>query len=644
MSLPYRLKMLFFTILCVLTHFLSKYPETNRTAVRFFRLKYDGNDIRIISKTTKVIMDFNEFSLHETLMKGIADAGYVTCTPVQEQVLKGSLDGADLYVQSQTGTGKTAAYLISVVQELLTRDDMKGKKALIMVPTRELAVQVEQEAKCLSSHTGLKCASFYGGVGYTRQTEQLKKDVEILVGTPGRVIDLQESGTMDLSNVGFLVVDEADRMFDMGFYPDLRKLIKILPSAQSRQTMLFSATLNTYVKNLAWEYTEDAKEITIECEQITVDEIDQVLVHVSSDQKMQLLLGILHNEKPESTIVFCNTKRSCEVISKRLSINGIESEFIIGDLPQSKRLQVLESFKRGSLRCLVATDVAARGIDVNDLAMVINYDLPNESENYVHRIGRTARAGKSGKAYTFCSEQDVYNLPAIEKYIEKQIPSTVATDDMLATDKSAGMYIKTDSYGDDYSDRSQRGRSGSRTRAREPRSSQGRTENRSRAPSQKKYENSADRSSGRRNDRPYDEKNYGGRGNGQGSNRPSYSDRNKKSYETRNDQKRFAPKEAVSAARGDLSALPFEERMKLYKEKYGLNAEQTKKAAPGGKTPPSKKAAHKPSDKKSIPQKNNAGAVTCKQHGAKVQHTVPSVKKEEKKGIFSKLVSIFKKK
>ena len=250
----------------------------------------------------------------------------------------------------------------------------------------------------------------------------------------------------------------------MGFYPDLRKLIKVLPSAAQRQTMLFSATLNSYVKNLAWEYTEDAKEITIECEQITVDEIEQMLFHVSSDQKMQLLLGIIRNEKPESTIVFCNTKRACEVISKRLSINGIESEFIIGDLPQSKRLQVLESFKRGSLRCLVATDVAARGIDVNDLAMVINYDLPNESENYVHRTGRTARAGKTGKAYTFCSEQDVYNLPAIEKYIEKPIPSTVATDDMMSEDKSAGMYIRTDSYGDDYSDRPQRGRSGSRDR------------------------------------------------------------------------------------------------------------------------------------------------------------------------------------
>ena len=190
--------------------------------------------------------------------------------------------------------------------------------------------------------------------------------------------------------------------------------------------MLFSATLNTYVKNLAWEYTENAKEIEIEPENITVEEIAQELIHVSSDDKMKLLLGILKKENPESVIIFCNTKRSCEVIAKRLQINQINADFIIGDLPQATRLKVLNSFKEGKLSCLVATDVAARGIDVNDLAMVINYDLPNESENYVHRIGRTARAGKSGKAYTFCSEQDVYNLPAIEKYIEMSIPSTVA--------------------------------------------------------------------------------------------------------------------------------------------------------------------------------------------------------------------------
>lgn len=263
-------------------------------------------------------MNFTELSLNANLLSGIADAGYETCTPVQEKVLSGAIQGTDLYVQSQTGTGKTAAYLITIFQQLLSADNLKGKKALIMVPTRELAVQVEEEAKILARYSGLKCASFYGGVGYDRQKQRLAKGVDIIVGTPGRVIDLQESGSMDLNNVGFLVIDEADRMFDMGFYPDLRTLIKVLPNTNERQTMLFSATLNTYVKNLAWEYTEDAKEITIECESITVSEIDQFLYHVSSDDKMKLLCGILLREKPESVIVFCNTKRASEVIAKRL--------------------------------------------------------------------------------------------------------------------------------------------------------------------------------------------------------------------------------------------------------------------------------------------------------------------------------------
>ena len=393
-------------------------------------------------------MKFTEFSLHEDLLKGIASMGYVECTPVQENVLQTSLEGRDLYVQSQTGTGKTAAYLVSIIQELLARTDVAGKKALIMVPTRELAVQVQEEAQKLTSQTKLICESFYGGIGYDRQISVLKKGVDVIIGTPGRIIDLNQSGQMVLDDVAFLVIDEADRMFDMGFYPDLRVLLKVLPSSQKRQTMLFSATLNSYVKNLAWEYTQNPAEITIDSDNITVDEIDQELIHVSSNDKMKLLLGIISKEKPESIIIFCNTKRSCEVVSKRLVLNGIQSEFIIGDLPQKKRLAIMDKFREHKISCLVATDVAARGIDVNDLEMVINYDIPNEAENYVHRIGRTARAGKTGKAYTFCSEQDVYSLPPIERYIEKSIPSSVADSAIFVEDKSADKYIRTGNYRD----------------------------------------------------------------------------------------------------------------------------------------------------------------------------------------------------
>ena len=397
-------------------------------------------------------MNYTELNLNEKIQTGLAEAGYVTCTPVQEQVLKASLDGSDLYVQSQTGTGKTAAFLVTIMQEIIlarresTRTEGEAmKNALILVPTRELAVQVEEEATKLGKHTGLRFASFYGGVGYEKQVADLKKGVDIIIGTPGRVIDLTEGKQMDLSNVGYLAIDEADRMFDMGFYPDLRKLIHFLPGSEGRQTMLFSATLNSYVKNLAWEYTREAKEITIEAQNITVDEIDQELIHVSSDDKMKLLLGIFKKENPESVIIFCDTKKMCEIVSKRLQINGIKNEYIIGDLPQSKRLKIMDNFKAGKVTCLVATDVAARGIDVNDLAMVVNYDLPNEAENYVHRIGRTARAGKSGKAYTFCSERDVYSLAPIERYIEKQIPSRVAIAEDFEEDKSKDVYIRLDS-------------------------------------------------------------------------------------------------------------------------------------------------------------------------------------------------------
>lgn len=487
-------------------------------------------------------MDFTEFGLDERLLKGIEAAGYVTCTPVQEQVIKASkanegAKGPDLYVQSQTGTGKTCAYLVAVIGEML-KEQNAGKKCLILAPTRELAVQIEEEAKVLVGTSGLKAFSVYGGVGYEKQIAALKKGVDIVIGTPGRVIDLNEGGNLDLSNAHFCVIDEADRMFDMGFYDDLRKILKKLPEAETRQTMLFSATLNTYVKNLAWEYTRDPIEITIEAENITVSEIQQELLHVSSDEKMKLLVGILKHENPESAIIFCNTKRSCEVIAKRLVINEIGAEFMIGDLPQSKRLAILKKFKAGEIKILVATDVAARGIDVDDLAMVINYDLPVEAENYVHRIGRTARAGKSGKAYTFCSEQDVYNLPAIERYIEMQIPATVAYPDQMEEDKSAGMYIKTENWrgDDDYDNRGgyRKGKDG-------------------------------DIHNRRRDDRG-DRHGHSGHGRDD-KRRDDRRDGYKKSHDgKKGDYKKGGKKPYIDPAK--LAGLSYEERMKMYKDAY----------------------------------------------------------------------------
>ena len=508
-------------------------------------------------------MEFTEFGLDERLLKGIEEAGYVSCTPVQEQVIKASkteegAKGPDLYVQSQTGTGKTCAYLVAVIGEML-KEQNAGKKCLILAPTRELAVQIEEEAKVLVGTSGLKAFSVYGGVGYEKQIAALKKGVDIVIGTPGRVIDLNEGGNLDLSNAHFCVIDEADRMFDMGFYDDLRKILKCLPEAENRQTMLFSATLNTYVKNLAWEYTRDPIEITIEAENITVSEIQQELLHVSSDEKMKLLVGILKHENPESAIIFCNTKRSCEVIAKRLVINEIQAEFMIGDLPQSKRLQILKKFKAGEIKILVATDVAARGIDVDDLAMVINYDLPVEAENYVHRIGRTARAGKTGKAYTFCSEQDVYNLPAIERYIEMQIPATVAYPEQMEEDKSAGMYIKTENWrgDDDYDNRGgyRKGKDGD--------------------------------IHNRRRDGRDDRHGHGGRDGRDDKRRDDRRDGYKKSYDGKKDgyKKDFSKggkkgdfkKKTPYIDPAKLAGLSYEERMKLYKETYATKGDNYKK-------------------------------------------------------------------
>ena len=387
-------------------------------------------------------MNFSELNLHPDLQKGLVEADYITCMPVQEQVLAHAFSGQDLYVQSQTGTGKTAAFLVVIFQRLLTEDMLHGKKAIIMVPTRELAVQVEEEAKLIGKYLNFKTGSFYGGVGYAQQTALLRDNVQILVGTPGRVLDLNQSGQMNLMEIAFLVLDEADRMFDMGFYPDLRKLIRAVPPVDRRQTMLFSATLNAWVKNLAWEYTRTPFEIAIEPETVTVDEVDQILYHVSSVDKMKLLLGILKREDPESVLVFCNTKRYAEITAKKLRLNGYECEYIMGDLPQVKRLKIIDDIKAGKLRLLVATDVAARGLDIEGLAMVVNYDVPNEPENYVHRIGRTARAGKSGKAITLACEEYVYALEAIEQYIGKKIPVTFADTESYAEDCTEGMVFR----------------------------------------------------------------------------------------------------------------------------------------------------------------------------------------------------------
>ena len=405
-------------------------------------------------------MEFHELNLHPDLQKGIDEAGFTTCMPVQEMVFSHSLAGGDIYAQSQTGTGKTAAFLISIMQRIMSESSLRSKKVLILSPTRELAVQIEADARKLGKYLPISTGAFFGGVSYGPQVDMLRADVQIIVGTPGRVIDLLQQGKMLFKEVGFLVIDEADRMFDMGFIDDLRRLLRYLPPAERRQTYLFSATLGLRVKDLAWEYMREPKEISIEPEKVTVELVTQELYHVGSHEKLSLLLGLLEREKPESCLVFCNQKFMVEELARRLRVNGFDCEFIMGDLPQSKRLEVIERLKAGRIRLLVATDVAARGLDIEALQIVVNYDVPEDAESYVHRIGRTARAGKAGKAITLACEKFVYGLYAIEKYLGAKIPVMSFDESLLVEDRSAGLRFSRDRGGEGRSRDSRQGARG----------------------------------------------------------------------------------------------------------------------------------------------------------------------------------------
>jgi ATP-dependent RNA helicase RhlB len=386
-------------------------------------------------------MIFEQLQLKPELMHGIRDMGFTALTQVQEKTLASSLAGKDVAVQSQTGTGKTAAFVITIFQRQQAVA-AAWRKALIIAPTRELAVQIEAEAKAIGRHLNLKIGCFYGGVGYNRQEALLKKGVDIMVGTPGRLLDLEGKGTLSMKNIGFLVIDEADRLFDMGFLPDIRRILRRVPALEYRQTMLFSATLSGPALQIAREYMNAPEKISVTPEKMTVDSITQELYHVGSREKINLLLGILKKENPKSVLFFTNMKHDAERLSKRLELNGYPNEFLTGDLAQSRRQRIIDDFKSGKVLFLVATDVAARGLHVEGLDMVVNFDLPGESENYVHRIGRTARAGKSGKAVTLACEKYIVNLEGIETLINAKIPVVFPEDDMFLRDKSRGLIFK----------------------------------------------------------------------------------------------------------------------------------------------------------------------------------------------------------
>ncbi|WGK70306.1 DEAD/DEAH box helicase [Candidatus Haliotispira prima] len=501
-------------------------------------------------------MKFEEFPLVPALQKAVAEIGFIDCTPVQEQSFTAYFEGKDIYAQSQTGTGKTAAFMLCGLQELIRRnqageDREQGQKPeeelpefagdikmLILSPTRELAEQIEQEGKLLARFLPLQIAAFYGGVGYEKQRTHLSSGVQIITGTPGRIIDLAKSGELPLHHVQVIVLDEADRMLDMGFIDDVRWIMSKLPPTKDRMTMLFSATLTAKVGNLTWEFmrANQVAEIIIEPEQITTENVEQELYHVSNREKLRLLLSLIKKLEPESALIFCNTKSGASFLERRLRDNGYQIKALMGDLPQIKRTQIVGQLKAGKLRFVVATDVASRGLHVDSLPLVINYDLPDEAENYVHRIGRTARAGAAGKAISMACERYVYNLADIERYIENKIPVTWFPEEELIEDQSSGHR----------NDRSDREYQGNRRERGESRSSSGRPPRSSNSSGSGSRERDGERRGRRQSEGSRDRSREGGGSGG------------KTSSGRRSNLPKEPPKDK-------------DERLKYYQQKYGEN-------------------------------------------------------------------------
>ena len=389
-----------------------------------------------MSKTHLSDTAFTDFKLPEPLMRGILESGFEQCTPIQATTLPLTLAGEDIAGQAQTGTGKTAAFLIAMMARLLDKPADPRRRAnqprgFILAPTRELAIQIHHDAVILGRHTGLSLGVVYGGAGYESQGQMLTEGVDILIATPGRVIDYFKQKLFDLMAVEVVVMDEADRMFDLGFIKDIRYLFRRMPPPEQRLTLLFSATLSARVTELAYEHMNNAKLIRITPEKITADNVRQRVYYTSNEEKIPLLIGLLRQMDPQRTIIFVNTKGTGRRVCAWLQGNGFNADALSGDVAQSKRMKLLLDFQQGNLPILVATDVAARGLHIPDVSHVINFDLPQDAEDYIHRIGRTARAGASGDAISFACEEYAFSLPDIEQQLGQKIESQAVTAALL---------------------------------------------------------------------------------------------------------------------------------------------------------------------------------------------------------------------
>jgi ATP-dependent RNA helicase RhlB len=389
-----------------------------------------------MNKTHLTQHKFADFALAPQVLAALAAQGYSNCTPIQAQCLPLALAGKDIAGQAQTGTGKTLAFLTATFHYLLTHEPRGSgqPRAIIMAPTRELAVQIHTDALLLAKHSGLKLALIYGGEGYDSQRQLLDNGADILIGTTGRLIDYMKQGLYDLKQIQVVVLDEADRMFDLGFIKDIRYMFSRMPPATERLSLLFSATLSYKVQELAFEQMNQPEHIHVAPEQMTGSRISEELFYPSSEHKIPLLLSLMEEEWPDKAIVFANTKHWCEDIFAWLEADGHRVGMLTGDVIQKKRLKILDDFTTGKLDILVATDVAARGLHIPMVSHVFNFDLPDDCEDYVHRIGRTGRAGESGKAISFACERYALNLTAIEDYIRHPIAVTQYDAKALLTD------------------------------------------------------------------------------------------------------------------------------------------------------------------------------------------------------------------
>ncbi|RCU45536.1 MULTISPECIES: ATP-dependent RNA helicase RhlB [Corallincola] len=395
-----------------------------------------------MSKTHLSDTRFDAFDLRPEVLAALHSKGFEYCTPIQKMSLPVALAGGDVAGQAQTGTGKTIAFLVATVNYLLNNPAAEERKpqdprAIIIAPTRELAIQIYHDAEALAKSSNLRLGLVYGGEGYESQRQTLNEGVDILIGTCGRLIDYFKQGIFSLNHIQAVVLDEADRMFDLGFIKDIRYLFRRMPEPDNRLNLLFSATLSMRVRELAYEHMNDPTHVHVEPEKMTADRVKAELFYPSNEHKMPLLLTLMEEEWPDKAIVFANTKHQSEAVWGHLAADGHRVGLLTGDVPQRKRVKILEQFTDGSLDILVATDVAARGLHIPKVTHVFNYDLPDDCEDYVHRIGRTGRAGESGHAISFACERYALNLPAIESYVGHDIPvsqydPTALLDDLPA--------------------------------------------------------------------------------------------------------------------------------------------------------------------------------------------------------------------